>query len=361
MTKSSRGTRARGVLLALALAAASACSVQPASSPGNTDPGQSSSGGGSGGCAGTSSRAEQQPLDLYLMLDRSGSMEDGAGTVTKWEAISSALSSFVGQTMAGVSVGLQYFPSVDQYVPSGPGCAVSDYATPEVEIGALASTAARVRASMSAQTMRSGTPTAPALQGAIDHARSWARSHSGHVGIVVLATDGQPTTCNTDLAAIDAIAAAGLSASPVVRTFVIGVGSSLGNLNGIARAGGTGAAFIVETSGSLSTQFLGALNEIRWQAVRCTYAIPAAPAGQTIDPTQVNVAYRPGSGAAIVKLGQVASATECGSQSAAWHYDDAGAPTTILLCPATCTTVEADAGAEVKIVLGCTTHHDGEW
>lgn len=59
-----------------------------------------------GACAATASKAEQVPLGMYLMIDKSGSMQ-GAN----WTAVTNALKTFVDQPeAAGIGVGLQYFP-----------------------------------------------------------------------------------------------------------------------------------------------------------------------------------------------------------------------------------------------------------
>jgi Mg-chelatase subunit ChlD len=63
-------------------------------------------------CAGQTQRAAQVQVDMYVMLDRSGSMRamTGAGA-TKWDAIRQALSNFVQDAKSsGLGVGLQYFP-----------------------------------------------------------------------------------------------------------------------------------------------------------------------------------------------------------------------------------------------------------
>jgi hypothetical protein len=326
------------------------------------------------------------------MLDRSGSMKDptGTGSLTKWEAVTAALSSFVGQPLADTSVGLQYFglPGMECSAttkcstdadcgycggsclsllqrcigePGASSCSAADYSKPEVEIGPIAQTGPQIRTSMAAQTPSTDTPTSAALQGAVDHARAWAAdvAHAGHAVLVVLATDGAPTWCDENLDHIDAIAASGLSASPSIRTFVIGVGDLRSNLDGIAKAGGTGAAYIVDTGSNVTDEFLKALNDIRGKTVGCSYAIPAPPAGQKLDYGLVNVTYTPGSGGAAITLGKVANPTACGTSAHAWHYDDEVTHGSIVLCPSTCATVEADAAARVDIVLGCET--TGEW
>ncbi len=44
-------------------------------------------------------------------------------------------------------------------------------------------------------------------------------------------------------------------------------------------AGGTGSAFIVDTSMNVSQQFLAALNKIRGAALGCQYKIPVPQGG----------------------------------------------------------------------------------
>jgi Mg-chelatase subunit ChlD len=63
-------------------------------------------------CAGDTQRAERVEIDMYVMLDRSGSMmgltSDGT---TKWDAVRTALTAFARDpSSAGLGVGLQYFP-----------------------------------------------------------------------------------------------------------------------------------------------------------------------------------------------------------------------------------------------------------
>ena len=71
-------------------------------------------GGGAGGeCAGDQHTAELIPLDVYVMLDRSLSMNAAtASGQSKWDAITSALESFVADPESeGIGVGIQYFPA----------------------------------------------------------------------------------------------------------------------------------------------------------------------------------------------------------------------------------------------------------
>ncbi len=71
-------------------------------------------------CATQSASAERLPLDLYVMMDTSGSMLDPtASGVTKWDAVKAALTAFFKDpTSSGIGVGLQYFPQEQPNVPA---------------------------------------------------------------------------------------------------------------------------------------------------------------------------------------------------------------------------------------------------
>lgn len=95
---------------------------------GGTSAGGSSASGGSGAlgngeeCAGTLVQAQRLPLDMYVMLDTSGSMTDptvGNAKVTKWQAVSSALNDFVSDPASdGLGIGIQTFPLTDGRAPT---------------------------------------------------------------------------------------------------------------------------------------------------------------------------------------------------------------------------------------------------
>lgn len=75
----------------------------------------SESSGGIDQCAGSSVEATPIPLDIYVMLDKSGSMLDKTGMkgqgIAKWDAVKMALASFFNDPQSdGIGVGLQYFP-----------------------------------------------------------------------------------------------------------------------------------------------------------------------------------------------------------------------------------------------------------
>jgi hypothetical protein len=62
-------------------------------------------------CAGDLHEAKPVPVDLLLLLDISGSMEESAGTQSKWTAMHDALLTFLKDPMsAGLGVGMETFP-----------------------------------------------------------------------------------------------------------------------------------------------------------------------------------------------------------------------------------------------------------
>lgn len=70
-------------------------------------------------CATQSAMAETLPLDLFVMVDSSGSMVDptGAGG-SKWDAVKAALTAFLRDPRSnGLGVALQYFPLFHPGVP----------------------------------------------------------------------------------------------------------------------------------------------------------------------------------------------------------------------------------------------------
>ncbi|HIG18447.1 MAG TPA: hypothetical protein EYQ31_14845 [Candidatus Handelsmanbacteria bacterium] len=64
--------------------------------------------------------------------------------------------------------------------------------------------------------------------------------------------------------------------------------------------------------------------------------------------------YQPGDGSATERFYRVDSAEDCAA-SGGWHYDDNAYPTQILLCDASCDTVDGDFEGALDIWFGCST------
>ena len=77
---------------------------------------------GDAACATATQRAQQVPLDIYIMMDSSGSMDDvvaANSTTTKWAAVRDAIIAFLRDPQsAGLGVGIQYFPLTQPGVPA---------------------------------------------------------------------------------------------------------------------------------------------------------------------------------------------------------------------------------------------------
>ncbi len=354
-------------------------------------------GGGAGGgttfegCAKQTSGGELVPLDLYLMVDQSGSMSDSG----KWDSIVMALTQFVSLKEAeGIGVGLQYFPLIanpppklppscktaadcGEYGPCVPwmpnpicqgsmekltggitSCEAKDYAKPEVPITLLPGGKGLIQDSLAKHGPQGGTPSTAALKGALEYAGKWAGEHPDHVVAVVLATDGDPAACSSNTnATVAAAAQAANQAVPSVKTFVIGVGN-LPGLNQVAAAGGTEKAIMVDVGGDVTKQFVDALNAIRG-SVACQYVVPKKTTdGQDIDPALVNVVVTPEGGEPGI-LKQVGGVTECGN-GGGWYYDNPSSPNKILLCESDCAKLKnTQKGSKVEVVYGCQTSVKG--
>jgi hypothetical protein len=336
---------------------------------------------GDAACQTEVHQGERQPLDMYFIVDQSGSMNEGSPS--KWTAVSGSLQAFLADPVNnGTGAGIGYFPTgtpacnaqsatctcipfINICFPTGGGsCNASDYSKPDVGIAVLPGVSPTINTSLGAHGPNGGTPTYPALQGTYTYATQWSAAHPDRRTVVVLATDGDPTGCdNTNQVgnattkgtiAGDLVApayAGNPTANPPVRsisTFVIGVGSSLTSLNALAAAGGTKQAFIVDTGGDVAKQFAAALDQIRGQAVSCDFAVPS---DGSVDSTKVNATYTPAGSANASDIFNVADATKCDSKNQDWYFN--GDKSQISLCPNVCQTLAS--GGTVQVVLGCPT------
>ncbi len=345
-----------------------------------------SQGGVGGGCAASYVQAKVKTLAMFVMLDQSLSMNgivDQASMTTRWSAVTTAFASFVNNpATADFPVGLQYFglpltagaggagggggsggaggrgPGTGGRGPGGfPGgpaavsCNVAEYSKAEVPIAPLAMNAKAITDSMAAHGPLTSTPTLPAVQGGIEFVAQYAAEHPDHKVVLVLATDGEPDGCDSTLDNVTAAAAMGLGRMPSVRTYVIGVGDNLDNLDAIAKAGGTEKAFLV-SDGNVQQDLLNALTAIQGADVPCEYSVPVPMTGKEIDYGKVNVQYSPTTGSSQV-LQKVETVSDCVAGSKLWYYDNNAAPTQIVLCEDTCEQLTTVGAGKVEIVLDC--------
>jgi von Willebrand factor type A domain len=308
-------------------------------------------------CATSAVEGKTLPVTMLIMFDKSASMLEDQ----KWAGAKAALISFFqNDETAGLSIGLRFFP--DDQPASGCNdqvCSIEACSQPLVPPAPLTSAPASsdpqqkaLVDAVNAKTPSGQTPMYAALGGA----EKWAKENAvpGEAStVVVLVTEGEPTTCNTDIGAIASLAEDARVAAGVF-TYTIGMfGSNAAQLDQIAAAGGTEKALLAD-AGSVSIKLVEALTSIKKAQIACTYDLPAASMpGEVVDPGKVNVNYKNGSGQ-VITLPRVDGAAAC-PNTYAWYYDDPAMPTAIQLCPGTCAELQNDPSALVKILLGCET------
>jgi hypothetical protein len=381
-------------------------------------------------CTSYAAGAELAPLDVFIAMDTSGSMDFlTANGTTKYAAVSNALEQFMTDPDSqGIGVTIAFFPKVDETVPeycskpndcgapnqclmvsaclsgsdkfchTAADCAANDtcdavgrcsddptafcdvntalgcfsgvcipvgiclnhYAcdkaefAPVMPVAELPGAAGPVLAALASRTPIGGTPTLPALNASIDAAVGFTQQHPDQKSIVLLATDGLPTLCD---AAVDPLVtdpksgipklvhAAEVALGKGVQTFVIGVfapdeaADADANLGQIAKAGGSGDAFVISTAANVSDDFLSTLNEIRRAAKACEFSLPT-PGGKPLDATRLVVSVV-GPDGQSVKLAPKASAADCDPVAGGFYFDrdpfGATPPGRVTLCPASCT------------------------
>lgn len=308
-------------------------------------------------CTGVSVETEAVGVDLLLIMDRSESMGyliDGT-SMTRWDALKAAVQTFVQDPSVGnIGGGIVFFGKSGNRNDTV-DCSVDSYSTPDVEITPLSSSGADLVSAIDAITPGGLTPMVPAVQGALVYAKNWAAAHPDRATVAVLVSDGYPTQCNNDPAAVAAATQAGFQGTPSVRSYVIGVGDvAKFNLDNYANVGGTQKAFLTDKT-DVSTTFAQALLNITNSKVSCEYQIPPSPDPMMkLDYDKVQVVYTPASGEPQ-EVPRVDSYINCASVSnGGWYYDNAAMPTKILVCPCSCAnfgagTVEARVGCKPRI------------
>jgi hypothetical protein len=258
--------------------------------------GSSAGGGNIGGppanpdanCGTQTSNMSQQPADLLLVLDRSGSMNDDiasngtcggknapANCTARWPTMTTALSQVLTSSPAGVQWGLKFFTS-----PNGGSCGVN----PGADVAVGPNTAAQIQAAIAGTTPGSQTPTTAAITAAAAYLKT---VNDGLTHYILLATDGQPncdpgTSSSTTPAVVaNTVAAIAAAAGANINTYVIGIGPSAGNLDNFAAAGGTTKFYPATSPADLTA----ALSSIAGQVASCVFKMGAAPP----DPTNIGV------------------------------------------------------------------------
>ena len=243
-------------------------------------------------------------------------------------------------------------------------CEVTAYSNPTVPITVLPGGAASISGALAARRPEGLTPTAPALAGAIEHARARLKADPTRKVAVVLASDGLPSACTPNtIAGVTALARDGAEGVPGVPTFALGVVGPSGD-GGVAAPiwaplrppGALRSRSSSTPPQDVTRDFQAALATIRATALACEFKLPT-PAAGALDYGRVNVQLTAGDGT-VSTIANVENKAACDPARGGWYYGElgpGGQPTMIYTCGATCHRLREQTNGQVDIVLGCRT------
>jgi hypothetical protein len=292
----------------------------------------------------------RKPADLFLLLDRSASMQNdnadkpstGANDPSKWAQVQPAVMMAVTATDKDVSWGFKTFPE------DGAECAAATL-TSKIDVGVAPMNAAAVNAAVSAtMPLGNGTPTAAAVNIAYNYLKNLNDNANRYI---LLATDGQPSCTaaplskNPTQAHTDAVAAVTAAAAGGIKTFVVGVATTSTTdamtLNDMAVAGGEAqpnqnplaTKFYLSQS---QTDLVNAIQAITGQISTCTFPLSSPP------PVPEHIA---------VKVSGV-KAPQDTMHLDGWDYTD-GTFTAVQVYGPWCDMIKNSAANMVTIIFGC--------
>jgi hypothetical protein len=240
-------------------------------------------------------------------------------------------------------------------------CDVGNFGKLDVEIGDLPGHADALTEALRLREPDGSTPMVRAVESVVAALASRPKPAVPRRTALILATDGYPSCEGQTIDGVVGRLQQAFGGTPSLPTYVVGVFSAdevaeaQMNFARLAAAGGTGSPIILTTGDDLTEKLLGALTSIRDKVVACDYAIPQ-PENEPLDLAKVNVSATARS--QTLELGRVGAADQCAGRRA-WYYDvppsGSTTPTRVVLCPASCSFVQADPAAHVDLAFGCAT------
>lgn len=310
-------------------------------------------------CGGDATPAVRRRLDLFLMVDIN--LFTTIGTVIT-EGLNNAflqagrgVSEYVDDPRAaGTGVGIGYFPPPLALPGTSFQCDPETYAQPAAEIGLLPDNATRIKRSFPAVPLALGSPTLPALEGALLHARSRFQGLTYKQAVVLITDRVSDFSCLSSPGEIVDTASRFANGNPPIPTYVVALSSprlesALSNLirfeqlDAVAAEGNTSRAYAVDLDDQADS-LVDVLLRIQADAEPCQYEVDSVVRA---DPQATALGtVGTGPGVAPIPLPRLGSEAECG---AGYYFDDPDNPAWATLCRDTCTALKASVRSVVWI------------
>ena len=322
--------------------------------------GSAGSGGAGGGsiCGVESFDPVRAPIDLFVVLDRSASMQDTADGLpptatspSKWTEVTQALTEVINGAGDSFAWGMKSFPE------EGAPCAAESVTT-RIDVPVATGNAGAVTTAIASLTPAgNGTPTSAAIRVATDYLSSLA---DGRARFLVLVTDGEPSCAGSagapmiagaTQARTDAVNALTSAAQAGYRTFVIGVATNsaaaIATLNMMAVAGAEARRDpnpLAQRYYAASTQadLVAALRTITGAVGTCSFPLerpPPVPGDVSVTIGSADVPHDP-------------------SRTNGWEYGIGGYDT-VEVYGSWCDTIRGPTAPHVGIVFACPAEDGG--
>ncbi len=331
---------------------------------------------GGNGCNTAFKPAAPPPLHLVILLDYSGSMITASNNVTSSTGASITRFDAVKQAWIEYAKLPQANPVSATLVPFGLSSktATDDVCSEASYVPFLLDTSmpneAAVTAAIASKTPQGSneTPTAGGVFSGLKAARALKLQFPKDDVAIVLSTDGAPSMCGTlnvpamgdgtpgadgNISHVNAAKVAEIAAlGEGFKTYVVGVGTQWATtLNELAAAGGTvSATNITSTSANaIAQQLKDKLTSVS-REFQCKLPLTADALANLAD---TNVLYEESAAAAEITL-VYAQGCPASETRAAYQYDNATNPTSVILCATQCNAFTSAPDAEVTLAVGCT-------
>jgi hypothetical protein len=321
-------------------------------------------------------------LDMYLILDRSGSMSPdcnvGSATNSRWcYAINALAGFFAAPTSNGLGVALGFSPHgtctwTDSTHTAQTCCSVEteccrgdDDDDPEVPLAELPGSYGALFSKLNEQIPNGTTsPLEAALLGLTRYTTANKRSERQMIGVIV--TDGNPNGCNPSVPYLAGILS-NHRAETGQLTFVIGmtpenekptdkikvnheVLEQLAIAGGATPhtthcAGGINPCSFYDVGAGESKAFVDALQQIQRSIVGCRFTMPTTDAG-LVDPNTFAVEWSSATEATPIRLPRLNSRDDCGE---GWYAEQGE----FALCDKTCSLLQGNLQVRIDVLAGC--------